>query len=505
MANEWGCQILPASPGSRRAVSYDALRFKSDLRALRLQASNCIQPFQLEKVLGCGSDANTWAVMYASEGDSKAVLYATGTYVAGDNSALQGYTTSTFRLGGDYAVVVSPSDNQLYGPAKPQVVGLPYYILKESDRDLHQYEEECLRSLHIRCLVSAMNQRPIKVILLELLLAGSGAKLSDRFLIQIAKLSIKHGFTFVVDEIMTAGRTTPDSMLLLLTKPQSFVNRVACVTLGKWTKAGLVLVHKELGLEIGGGDPNSIQYARRGASTHVSIEETTQIWKAVRDALPRIETRRQQAINHLDVASEECWGEGCLLFAPKVRRGAYRGIGGRHVPMLDTDVKLDPFKANKSVKTMAKLCSELRDTIQEWLQFSYKIWPTHIIDMDVCNVLSRDEFSIYCEGRSMSAKTRLLQRHWLLELVNQHRRMRELVDVDDHQHPEGMCGSIPQSGCKRPRSSSPSSSGIYVLGQLTKSVDKLIASDLVYDKCHGSSRNRTMVLMPKMFNVPLAS
>ena len=42
--------------------------------------------------------------------------------------------------------------------------------------------------------------------MMELILAGNGASLSNRFLIKLAKLAELHDFNIIVDEIMTGGR-----------------------------------------------------------------------------------------------------------------------------------------------------------------------------------------------------------------------------------------------------------------------------------------------------------
>ena len=47
--------------------------------------------------------------------------------------------------------------------------------------------------------------RPIKAFMMELIWAGSGASLSNRFLIKLAKLAELHDFNIIVDEILTGG------------------------------------------------------------------------------------------------------------------------------------------------------------------------------------------------------------------------------------------------------------------------------------------------------------
>ena len=41
------------------------------------------------KITGCGTDANVHAMLEATEGDTSRCMFATGTYLGGDDSVLQ--------------------------------------------------------------------------------------------------------------------------------------------------------------------------------------------------------------------------------------------------------------------------------------------------------------------------------------------------------------------------------------------------------------------------------
>ena len=73
---------------------------------------------------------------------------------------------------------------------------------------------------------------------MELILAGNGASLSNRFLIKLAKLGELHGFNIIVDEILTGGQVT--TLLTTLSKPKEFRKIVSYITIGKWTKCRVV-------------------------------------------------------------------------------------------------------------------------------------------------------------------------------------------------------------------------------------------------------------------------
>ena len=99
-------------------------------------------------------------------------------------------------------------------------------------------EDVCLKHLHTRCLFQKIIHRPNNTLLMELILTGNGASLSNSFLIKLAKFGELHGFNIIVDEILTGGRVT--TLLTTLSKPKEFRKIVSYITIGKWTKCRVV-------------------------------------------------------------------------------------------------------------------------------------------------------------------------------------------------------------------------------------------------------------------------
>ena len=72
---------------------------------------------------------------------------------------------------------------------------------------------------------------------MELLLAGNHGSFSNHFL-KLGKHVELHGFKIMVDEILTSGQvTTP---LTTHSKLKEWCKMVSCITIGKWTKCGVV-------------------------------------------------------------------------------------------------------------------------------------------------------------------------------------------------------------------------------------------------------------------------
>eukprot|EP00957_Ditylum_brightwellii_P132441 10099335-Ditylum_brightwellii.AAC.1 len=69
-----------------------------------------------------------------------------------------------------------------------------------------------------------MKQDPIKAMVLELILNCTGGILSHNFLEKLALSSKMHNFYFIIDEIITAGRT--GTILYTLLMPKAFIDRV---------------------------------------------------------------------------------------------------------------------------------------------------------------------------------------------------------------------------------------------------------------------------------------
>lgn len=356
--NEWGCALAVCYTNKRKSTSGTS----GDSRNLRDKiASTFSNKWVLAKVMSCGTDANMFAVMSATNGDTNTILVAAGSYVAGDNGPMQIWSTSTISLQHGIPGMAPPSDVK-HPFTRKHIVALPYCIAGVlSEQSQKTYENECIEKLHLRCLVAKVRDRPYKCIMLELMLASNGASLSDRCLIMLANLADSFGIFFLLDEIMTAGRT--GTMLMLQSKPTSFIKRVSHVTLGKWTQKGIVLVSPQFHEE----SKNSSDHTeRRMNSVSVDCSDVLLHWDAVKQNLQNCQLRREIVVGKIQIEERETWGEGTLIFVPKERVGLIFGLRNRLLPLLDIDTPVDsiPFKSTKWNKTAVN--AQLVDCVLSW-------------------------------------------------------------------------------------------------------------------------------------------
>ena len=342
LANDWGLQLChptnETSSASRNATKgQQQVEGFSDhcVRDLKNEIRATLHDeFELVKVASCGSDANLFALIEATNGNLNRCMVACGSYVAGTNGGLQSWSTSRYAVAYGPVVVTHPSlvSSDI---TKSNTIALPYHIFGAlPSRDIEAYEDEVLIELHIRCLIARMNNTPFKTLLMELCLAGCGARLSDRALTRIAYLSIHHGFSILLDEIMTGGRT--GEMLMVFKTPQVFRNCVKFVTMGKWTGVGLVLAR----------EPSDWNESPRGTSTKIDCELPLQRWKTACVFVDRAAERRSEVLRHVKVDESQAWGIGAMVYVPKRRADASRGLKNRLLPILNGN-QIDKFKMTK--------------------------------------------------------------------------------------------------------------------------------------------------------------
>jgi hypothetical protein len=226
--------------------------------------------------MSCGSDANMYAIISASDGDTSRCLVAAGSYIAGDDGLLQCWSTNTFSLKEGVSTVSTPEE--VRNPfTRRQTVALPYSIQGVlSAKRQKEYENACFKELHVRCLLAKMKSTFYKCIMLELMLAGNGASLSDRALKMLGRIAECHNLCIVVDEIMTAGHT--GNMLMLHGKPKEFTKHVTHVTLGKWIHSGLVLVTQNFLDATTYSMSNRDHTSRRGSSITADCKQVLATW-----------------------------------------------------------------------------------------------------------------------------------------------------------------------------------------------------------------------------------
>lgn len=366
-ANNWGVELIGICYPRRQ--SYD-----KHCRSFKMAVDSICKPFMLEKTTACGSDANLWVVNHITGGNTSSCLFGCGSYVAGDSSALQYLSTSDFDVAHSFSMIQNPQSGTLSDAAKQQTIALPYHIpcsncQQQNCKSIRILEEQCLRELHLRSIIGEMSGHPIKALMLELILAGNGGTLSDRFLIRLGKLCQQHRIFIAVDEIMTGGRT--GHMLLTNTKPKEFLDHVLCVTLGKWPGVGLVLIHEDI--EWTNLLFQDIEITRRGASTIMGTDQSLSTWKAVVPILGKADSRRQAILAKLNVEPEEAWGQGAMVFSDRVRQGFSDGLKGRYLLRLES-LPLDKFTmVKKDEFAKPNICECITRTVSLWLQQSQSI------------------------------------------------------------------------------------------------------------------------------------
>jgi len=355
LANSWGVNLcIPEERASRFACFrspekvpnklLDITEKNSSAASLMTLVAAETTQFVFGRVSICGSQANSWCIDDVTDQNASRCLFGAGSYVSGDGSALQSYSTSDFSTGDELALIALPT--QIPNPStRANTVPLPYHIPGVMDAaDLEAYEDECLQAVHIRLCWAKMRRKPYKAILFELMLAGNGAILSDRALVSIGKLATAHELGIVVDEIMTGGRT--GAMFYLFSKPPSFQAAVTHITFGKWCRMGMIFLSKSWAAK------RKIMYPfkQRGASTFLSADAAVQAWKCVKSNLEDIPEKRHVVLEKLKIKAAHAWGEGLIVFGP-VRRETQRGLKCRYLPLIHAGMKIGT--ANRSNLMMA--------------------------------------------------------------------------------------------------------------------------------------------------------
>jgi hypothetical protein len=342
LANNWGTNLClperynttsfaPMLPKSRSRLGLGGGTTHTSLPVLVAAESN---KFTFGTVAACGSQANSWAINDATQNNASLCLFAAGSYVAGDGTSLQQYSTSEFDIGAQLCHIMPPKE-VLTSAGRANTIPLPYHIPGVLTPDqLTHYEDECLQKVHIQLCWAKMQSKPYKALLLELILAGNGATLSHRALISIGKLAAYHQLRVIVDEIMTGGRT--GSMIYLLSKPVSFQAVVTHVTFGKWTQMGIVIMSKTW------AERRKIMYpfTKRSASTYLCEDDAVRQWKCMKEFLQQTSVRRAKILRKLKLTEEHVWGEGLLLFGPR-KIETTRGLKCRYLPMIHENTPID--------------------------------------------------------------------------------------------------------------------------------------------------------------------
>jgi hypothetical protein len=86
-SNNWGCYLAIINKKDLHGIASTCGESKT-LEELKARvAADLLGEYQLSKVMACGSDANLFSVVEATEGDLSWCLIAAGSYVAGDRDS----------------------------------------------------------------------------------------------------------------------------------------------------------------------------------------------------------------------------------------------------------------------------------------------------------------------------------------------------------------------------------------------------------------------------------
>ena len=227
-------------------------------------------------------------------------------YVSGDSAPLQSWSTSAFEIGSGPAGIIGPEDPKISSFTLQHTIALPYSIEGAmSYDDLHLYEDKCLEHLQILCLYNKVMKNKVTCILLEISLASNGATLSYHALTILGELAHLHDFGIVVDEIMTGGHTK--KMLSTMEKPKIFQQALEFITIGKWSKCGMVLASKRQQTIL---QDISSRQPPCGASTGIDGNEAYTIFSEVVNHLENVDARLGAVLRKCRVKENDAWGKG---------------------------------------------------------------------------------------------------------------------------------------------------------------------------------------------------
>ena len=169
LANDWRCDLICMGHSSGRKRNVGAMiailaddRRQRNFHSLIERTTNNL--FRSMKLTTKGSDANLYAVMSLTQGNTSGCFVACGSYVSGDSGPLQSWSTSTFEIGGGPSGIICPEDQRITAFTLEHTIALPYFIEGTmSDDDLRKYENKCLEHLHILCLYNKVMKNKLHV------------------------------------------------------------------------------------------------------------------------------------------------------------------------------------------------------------------------------------------------------------------------------------------------------------------------------------------------------
>ena len=368
LANEWGKRYcLLDTKRSDFGCHVDGRQDHTMFNQIMLRL--CDNKFRVAKCCPSGTDANMWSIFDATGSVRSTCGIGVGAYLAGEGN-MQCWSTSYFCLKENTCRIMHPS--QATDVAKAITLPLPYHIpqLKEKNASilsLECLEQQCLEEIHLRCLQFKLEGRPLKTLLMELILASNGSELSTSFLESLGTLAMHHEFSIIVDEILTGARACP-KLLLTLTMPMKFQNAVAYVNLGKWPGIGISLKNVK---NVTDEEPKG---PSRGPSTFLRLDKALEALRYVDNHLKIIPSRREAVLKKLRVKEEDTWGRGLLIFVPKRRSDSCGGLKNRYLPMLaNSPIDTIPMSGLSPTKEVVDML--VRKDISVWISHSRTTEP----------------------------------------------------------------------------------------------------------------------------------
>lgn len=306
--------------------------------------------------------------MIACDFDPQCCLFALGCYAGGD-SYMTDMSTSMYDVTSQLALPREPVNASKR--CLTQVVALPYWIpgsKHHTDQARLEYEDTCLRQLHTVLLHAKLAGKAIRALLLEYILSGNGGELSERFLLNLARLLKAYDVVVIADEVMTGGRVGPH-MTMTTSMPAKFRERVHYITIGKFMKAAIVLKKSP---------PKPQQEEpKRGTSTWHEAGLASYIFALVQKRMKErvFQKRQQYVLNQMKVKHnpELYWGRGLLLFIGRVRWQEQKGLKCRLLPLMEENVKLRIGSTRPGRWTRSKVTEHLRAGAENWIKAQVRL------------------------------------------------------------------------------------------------------------------------------------
>ena len=283
------------------------------------------------KITACATDALRHAVAVAGGGGK--VLWALGSYVGGDTDMA---AVST-------ALRLDNADTTQDLEALP----LPYGAQCESapSQETLEMEASCLRHLILRVLDGRLRSKPIRVLVLELVLSNNGLELRKAFLEVLGAVCATLNVAVVLDETMTLARAygfvtlqgTNDmsrtSLLAVDAMGLSVALNPRCIVGGKVAGIGIVwgTCREASTLEPGRGTSTSIGFMRLKFANQVLCKLMHSRERVDVGSIRAQVTAKLTLPNNSPVAT---WGRGLILFSNVRFEMAHtdRNIAGRMLP-----------------------------------------------------------------------------------------------------------------------------------------------------------------------------